>query len=117
MAKRPDLAGRRIKDPAGPQVYLIDDDGTKRWIPDPPTYNNLFRDWNGIEEVADTNTIDNGRNITEGAVLAKSQQPAVYLIDNGMKRWVTSPGVMDKFYFSWDKIQVVPQVLLDFIPN
>ena len=118
MATRPDLAGLRIKDPISPRVYLIDDDGTKRWIPDVATYNALFRDWNGIENVADTNTIDNGADITMGAVLAKSNLLAnVYLIDNGRKRWITNSEVMDKFYFAWDKIQVVPEVVLDFIPN
>ena len=118
MATRPDLAGLRIKDPIGPRVYLIDDDGTKRLIPDPPTYGALFRDWNGIENVADTNTIDDGADITVGAILAKSNQFAnVYLIDNGTKRRVASPAVMDKFYFAWNKIQVVPEIVLEFIPN
>lgn len=118
MVKRPDLAGLRIKDPIGPRVYLVDDDGTKRWIPDVATYNALFRDWNGIENVAETNAIDTGEDITSGAVLAKSNHLAnVYLIDNGTKRRITSPAVMDKFYFAWDKIQVVPEVLLAFIPN
>lgn len=118
MATRPDLAGLRIKDPVGAKVYLIDNDGRKRWIPDPPTYEALFRDWNGIESVADTNTIDDGADITAGAVLAKSRQFAnVYLIDNGMKRRISSPAVMEKFYFAWDKIQVVPDVVLDFIPS
>jgi hypothetical protein len=118
VATRPDLAGLRIKDPVGPRVYLIDDDGTKRWISDVPTYNALFRDWNGIENIAGTNTIDDGADITVGAVLAKSNQFAnVYLIDNGMKRRISNPAVMDKFYFAWNKIQVVPEVVLDFIPS
>ena len=118
MAKRPDLAGLRIKDLISPRVYLIDDDGTKRRIPDPSTYNALFRDWNGIENVTDTNAIDDGADITVGAVLVKSSQMAnVYLIDNGTKRRVSSPPIMDKFYFAWDKIQIVPEIVLDFIPN
>lgn len=118
MATRPDLAGLRIKDATGPWVYLIDDDGMKRCIPDTPTYDNLFSDWNGIVNIADADTIDDGADITVGAILAKSNQFAnVYLVDNGTKRRITSPAVMDKFHFAWDKIYVIPEVVLAFIPN
>ena len=44
---RPDLDGLRVQMPNRPEIYLIDQ-GYRRWIPDPATYNNLFRDWNGI---------------------------------------------------------------------
>lgn len=118
MATRSDLAGLRIKNPTAPWVYLIEDDGTKRCIPDTLTYDNLFRDWDGIVTVAETDTIDDGPGITVGAVLAKSNQFAnVYLIDNGTKRRITSPAVMDKYHFAWDKIYVIPEVVLTFIPN
>jgi hypothetical protein len=44
--KRPDLNGARVKHPLYSSVYLIDR-GQKRGIPNPGTYNNLFKDWNG----------------------------------------------------------------------
>ncbi len=78
----------------------------------------MFRDWNGVEEVIDINDIDQGPNISDGAILAKDPNLApVYLIDNGQKRWVTSPAVMDKFYFSWNAIQSVPNIVLSFVPS
>src|ERR1700732_1131 len=89
---RPDLAGLRLKSPTGPQVYLIDPEGYRRWIPNPTTYNHLFRDWNGI--ITDINTIEiaEAAPLTDGAVLAVGAGTGpVYLVSNGMKRWITSP--------------------------
>ena len=118
MTRRPDLAGVRIKSPNQPQVYLIDDDGTRRWIPDPPTYNNLFRNWDGIIQDINTNEIEEGPSITSGAILARGfNTPQVYLISNGHKRWVVSPEAMDKFYFSWDAVKEDPLILLDSIAS
>jgi hypothetical protein len=117
MALRPDLAGRRVKGVNEPAIYLIDDDGTRRWITDPTTFNSLFRNWDGIEEFADINAIDRGADIN-GAILAKDPNLApVFLIDLGHKRWITSPQVMDKFNFSWDTIWSIPDVALRGIPN
>jgi hypothetical protein len=55
-APRTDLAGARIQAPGDPAIYLIDDDGTRRHIPDVPTYDNLFRDFSGIQSI-DVSTI------------------------------------------------------------
>ena len=117
MALRPELAGMRVKGVNDPPIYLIDNDGTRRWVTDPTTFNSLFRNWNGIEEFADINAIDRGPDI-HGAILAKDPNLApVFLIDNGHKRWITSPQVMDKFNFSWDTIWKIPDVALRAIPN
>jgi hypothetical protein len=48
---RMDLAGARIAASGNSAIYLVDDDGTARHIPDPTTYNRLFRDWNGVQTV------------------------------------------------------------------
>jgi hypothetical protein len=115
---RPDLSGARLKSPTNPDVYLVDPEGYLRLIPDPDTYNNLFRDWNGITESTDLNEIARGSDITDGAVLAKaSNSDPVYLISNGIKRWITSPGVMDKYYFNWGNIVGLPQTAIDPIPQ
>jgi hypothetical protein len=117
LVPRPDLNGLRVKLPADPAVYLIDD-GLKRHIPDPTTYTNLFRDWNGIIIDININEIPSGSDISIGAVLARGDGTApVYLIDQGVKRWITSPAAMDKYYFSWDRVVVVPITLLTSIPD
>jgi len=114
---RPDLNGLRVKLPNQPAIYLIDQ-GYRRWIPNPATYNNLFRDWNGIITDIGINDIPLATQITSGAILARGDGTApVYLIDAGVKRWVTSPAAMDKYYFAWNRVYVVPPVLVNFIPN
>ena len=115
---RPDLAGLRVKLPTQPQIYLIDPDGYRRWIPNPDTYNNLFRDWNGVVTDIDINEIAEGSALTDGAVLVRGSNSApVYLVSNSMRRWVTSPAAMDKYHFNWNRVYVVPPVLVDFIPQ
>lgn len=113
---RPDLAGLRVKLPTQPQIYLIDPDGYRRWIPNPVTYNNLFRDWNNVVVDIAINEIPESSALTDGAILARADGAApVYLISNGIKRWITSPAAMDKYYFSWDRVYVLPHVMVDFI--
>jgi len=116
QAPRPELNGFRLKHPARPEVYLIDS-GQKRWIPNPTTYTNLFKDWNGILIYPDIDTIDTGSSISNGASLIKGDQaPQVYLVDNGLKRWIINPDVFNKYYFDWNKVRVIPQVVIDYVP-
>ena len=114
---RPDLNGFRLANPANGMVFLVDR-GYIRHIPNPPTYNNLFRSWDGI--IVDINVVDIPRapSITDGALLAKAVgHGPVYLVDRGQKRHVASPAVMDKYHFSWDRINNVPLILLDSMPD
>ncbi|SNS54933.1 hypothetical protein SAMN04488107_2970 [Geodermatophilus saharensis] len=114
---RPDLNGWRVKMPDRPEIYLVDQ-GYRRWIPNPATYNNLFRDWNGIREFIDVHTIPVGLPIANGAVLARpSGGPAVYFVDAGVKRWVTSPTAMDRYHLNWDRVYGVPPILLQNISD
>lgn len=114
---RPDLSGLRLTPLTGGPVYLVNPEGILQWIPNPATYNNLFRDWNGIYRV-DIANMSIGSALSDGAVLAKGNASSgVYLVSNGRKRWITSPAVMDKYYFAWNHIYVVPQVLINAIPT
>jgi hypothetical protein len=66
----------------------------------------------------DPSTIAIGPDITSGAYLAISPLGGkVYLVDRGQKRWITSPAVMDKFYFAWNQIRQVAQSTLDSLPD
>jgi len=113
----PELNGARLQQVGRPEVYLVLD-GTRHWIPNPDTYNQLFRDWNGIQQVIDITNIDEGAAITDRAVLMRAPNTApVYLVSNGVKRWVTSPQAMDKYYLDWNKIQAVPQVVVNSVPT
>jgi hypothetical protein len=116
-AIRPDLAGLRLTPLTGGPIYLVNPEGLLQWIPNPATYNNLFRDWSGVHKV-DIAGMSIGPALSDGAVLAKGNMSSeVYLVSNGKKRWITSPAVMDKYYFNWSHVFVVPQVLINAIPT
>jgi hypothetical protein len=85
---RPDLSGLRLKAPNNPAVYVVDPQGFLRWIPDPATYNNLFRDWNSIVIDVDLVNIATGPALTSGAVLGQgSGEAAVYLVWCPISKW------------------------------
>lgn len=113
---RLDLDGLRVTPPRGGPIYLIMD-GVRRWIPNPATYNNLFRDWNGVITDLNVNAIPKGPALLDGAVLFRGDGAPVYLMDVAGKRWVTSPAAMDKYYFNWSKIAVLPGVVVNAVPN
>jgi hypothetical protein len=116
-APRPDLNGLRVKLPNRHEIYLIDR-GYRRWIPNPATYNNLFRDWNGVVIDIDIDEIPLGASITSGAVLARASGTApIYLIDQGLKRWIASPAIMDKYYFAWGRVYTLPSATINAIPS
>ena len=98
-------------------VYLVDR-GTRRHIPDPDTYNSLFRSWDGIYQAIDPDSIPVGAPLTSGAVLMKGESSdTVFLVESGKKRGIPSPAVMDKYDFDWNKIHVVPQIVANSIPD
>jgi len=114
QSPRPDLNGLRVKLPNRPEIYLIDE-GYKRHIPNPQTYNNLFRDWSGIVVDIDIDEIPTGVPITSGAILTRGAGTAeVYLVANNKKRHVFN---MDKYWFSWQRVYIVPRILLNCIPD
>jgi 3-mercaptopyruvate sulfurtransferase SseA len=114
---RPDLNGARVKDPNRAEIWLVDE-GRRRWIPDPSTYNNLFRDWNGIRQDLNVYDISTGLDISRGAWLGRrTGTPEVYLVSNNVKRWITSPAVMDKYHFAWQRVREVPREQLDRVQN
>jgi hypothetical protein len=115
MGKRPDLAGQVLQAQGDPTVYLIDDDGTRRHIPNPTTYTNLFGSYWPPVQNNDVNTIDQGPDISDGAILA-SDGVKTYLIDNYQKRWITSPDVMTKFHFQ-GQVQSIPPIVLSCIAD
>jgi hypothetical protein len=116
--QRPDLACLRVKSPATAHVYLIDPWGFKRWIPNASTYENLFYGWNGIHVDLNVNDISDGAPLSDDAHLAKAtdSQP-VYLLSNGCKSWISSPGVMTNCNFDWQKIRTYAPVVINSIPN
>jgi hypothetical protein len=107
--------GLRIQAPGDPAVYLIDSDGTRRHIPDPQTYTNLFGDYNILTH--SLSGIPAGPDLSSGAYLAIGDGPTTYLVTNGEKRWITTQAVFNQFAFNGNKIQTVQQQTLEALPN
>jgi hypothetical protein len=52
-----------------------------------------------------------------GSLRREDSKPKVYLIENGTKRWVTSPQVLFGIGKTWDDVRVVPDGALTSIPD
>ena len=115
---RPDQAGSRRVAPGGSSVFVVDGDGYRHLIPNHLTYNRLFRSWQGIVDDPDLERMAERPALTSGAMLIRGDlSTALYLLDHGIKRCIPSPAVVDKYGFSWERIEVLKQFLVDTIPN
>jgi len=92
--------------PGQDAVYVVDQ-GKKRGIPSAFTYEQLFRSWNNIHLDIDIEDIDTAPNLDMNSCLFKCfDDYAVFLLDNGKKRHIVSPAVMDRFEFDWKKVHI-----------
>jgi hypothetical protein len=116
-AVRTDLDGVRIQPVNNPAVFLIID-GQRHWIPNQTTYFNLFRNFDGIVKDPHINDIDEGQQLSDGAILARSPEFSnVYLVSNGTRRWISSQGVFDRYQFDNRKIVLIPSAVLFGVPE
>lgn len=56
-------------------------------------------------------------DLPEGCLRKEDSKPKVYLIQNGTKRWVTSPAVLFALGKNWGDVRVVPDGALGSIPD
>lgn len=109
--------GNRVNDQSNGRVYLAMD-GALRYIPNPATYNNLFKNWDNITNFPNLQKFLIGTPLTEGASLVKGTPDGkVFLLLQGGKRWILSPAVFDKYGFSWEAIKTLSAEELNAIPN
>jgi hypothetical protein len=114
---RHDLDGSRLTPPSKDRIFVVYY-GLLHYIPNPTTYNNLFKTWDGIVTTTDIPNIARGQDISVGAVLARGADTApVYLVTGGQKLWITTSEIFNAFQFNWDAILVIPEILIDSIPT
>lgn len=56
-------------------------------------------------------------DLPEGSIRKEDSNPSVYLIQNGQKRWVTSPEALFALGKTWSDVRVVPDGALNAIPD
>ncbi|GLY02927.1 hypothetical protein Acsp01_33060 [Actinoplanes sp. NBRC 101535] len=114
----PSLSGRRLQLPGDGAVYLVDPEGYRRWIPDPETYDNLFRGRDDILMDLHLDLIAHRAALTSGAYLARVPDTVTfYLVSNNTKRRIASPETMDKYQFNGDKARPGTPELLAGLPD
>ncbi|XP_076335748.1 uncharacterized protein LOC143238958 [Tachypleus tridentatus] len=108
------LDGTLMKHPSKPEVYQIID-GCRHWVPNPPTYNNLYKTWECIKTNVLVEHICNCDSLSNGAELIKGSGPAVYLLSNGVKRHIANPDTFNAFCFDWNKIKTYSDIAINNI--
>jgi hypothetical protein len=94
----------------GPKVYVLEN-RVKRWIPSPDVFNNFKYRWENINLISDAllgyypegEELGKYDDYPEGSLL-KGAGPEIYLVENGKRRWITSPAVMEKYQLEWRNI-------------
>lgn len=84
-------APRLVKDSSSSAIYLIID-GKKSWIQNPQSFSTLIDSYSKVTLISNVNLYRTGPPIDQNAQLIKRRDfSAVYLTQNGIKRWITSP--------------------------
>jgi hypothetical protein len=95
-----------------PRIFLNLVVGEEYVTPDPKVWIRVA----AIDAATDT-AVTRIWDAPNGSVRREDSKPKVYLIENGTKRWVTSPQVLFAIGKSWADVRVVPDGALGAIPD
>jgi hypothetical protein len=101
-----------------PAVYVVIN-RTLRHIPDPETLVFMGYNFGQIQGItlADFNTLSKGQMLAtrrNGSMVQASGDPAVYYMENGIRRGIPDPETLNYMKLDWSKIQkLAPQDLVD----
>lgn len=113
----PELNGLLLQLPGNPKIYLVIN-GFRCWVPNPTTFNNLFVPGATVTPDVNIGVVSEGPALSDGAVLAKSTvADPVYLVSNGVKRWIPSQEIFSRYQFNGANIQLVAPVIMDSVPS
>lgn len=117
---RPDLNGIQLRNPGNGKIYWVDE-GRIRHITNMQVYTNLFMP--KTVPVIDAESISAGSPVNANNRLVRCGESnhrlkdRVYLLDQGRKRHISSPAVMDKNSFNWKAISNIACPALASIPD
>ena len=97
--------GTLIKSPDSPNVYLLET-GTKRYIGNPNVLTSRFF-WRNLVNIstAEMSGYPSGSDMhyPDGTLL-KGSSRQVYVVENGEKRWITSPEIFRYLNYDWNDV-------------
>jgi hypothetical protein len=113
----PQLNGLLLQLPGAAPVYLVLN-SFRRWVPSPVTLDRLFVPGRKIISDLGIGTVSEGPALSVNAVLAKADNSdRIYLVTNGVKMWIPSPDIFNRYQFNSSKVVTVPSILIESIPN
>ncbi len=93
---------------AGEQAVYVVQNGTKFHIKSPEDLRALGYSWDRVEVVPPGSLNFLRDKPPEKTLMRERDNPAVYYYENGQKRWITSPDILEKMGHSWKDVKVVP---------
>lgn len=96
-----------------PKVYYITDSGLKRWIPTAEVFTSYNNRWEDIVEV-DPKYMD---IYPENHLIKLENDPRVYKIENGIRRWIKTTDAFRRLNLDWNHIAPVNQTEIDVYPE
>jgi endonuclease/exonuclease/phosphatase family metal-dependent hydrolase len=98
--------GSVLREAPNPAVYVVLG-GAKFWVPNPETLIRLYGGWPNVKVVPAT-SLDKVPTIPcNGTILREENSAYVWLIEDGKRRHITTPGVLVR-YGGWDVVRIVP---------
>lgn len=102
-----------IKAPGNEKVYYVTESGTKRHIPTIDIFNSYNDRWEDIVELSPADI----SSYPDNNLIKKEDDPKVYKLENGQKRWIQTASVFNRLKLDWTKITPVNQTEFNFYPT
>lgn len=113
------IADKTLIKGAGPEIYLIEN-SQRRWIKDEYTFSSYGFDWKQVVTLTNQELLQYAegetlsKNTFANGALIKGSGPMVYMIENGQKRWITSPEAFNRNRFNWSSVVMVSEREISF---
>lgn len=91
------------------KVYYIPSTGLKKWIKTVEIFNSYNNKWEEVVEV-DPEIINSFEDV---GLISLQNDPKVYKIENGQKKWISTVEAFNRLKYDWDKISLVNEVELN----
>jgi hypothetical protein len=100
---------------SAPAVYLIEN-GYKHWLPNLDVFNRWRLNGTDIRPYSDllVNAVYTGTPLSH---LVKASNGRVYLVENGKRRWITSPRAFQNRGYKWSDVRTLPDSLINRLPE